>query len=190
VLDPRLIAPESIRPISRKDYEVLVQAGAFEGERVELLEGAIVEISPHGPEHDAPIDRLTRLLVTALGARAVVRVQGSFAASDLSEPEPDLAVLPPGDYDDAHPDEAWLIVEVARTSLTKDRGVKARVYAHSRVEEYWIVNVDDDVVERHRASDGTEYRDVTSHGRGEVLALDRFPDVQVAVAAVLRPRET
>src|SRR5688572_1840129 len=121
VLDPREIQPETVRPLRRREYEKLAELGLFEGERIELIEGAIVRMSPHGPAHDSTIDRLTELLVIALRGRARVRVQGAFAASDDSEPEPDVAVIPPRDYDDAHPTEAWLIIEVADTSLAKDR---------------------------------------------------------------------
>ncbi len=96
-------------------------------------------MSPHGPVHDAVPARAAKLLLMGLLDRAEVRIQGSFAASDGSEPEPDIAVVPTGEYDDTHPGVAWLVVKVAEASLRKDLGPKARLYAESGVEEYWEV---------------------------------------------------
>ncbi len=123
------------------------------------------------------------LLVRALAGRARVRVQNSFAASDASEP--DIAVVPPGDYRKAHPAEAWLIVEVASTSLAKDRGTKAKLYAESNVGEYWVVNLVDELVMVHTDIVGGAYARVVSHRKGETIQLLRFPDVSVAVGDVL-----
>lgn len=149
--------------------------GAFEDERVELLRGVIVRMSPHGPAHDAPLDRLTELLILALGARAKVRVQSSFIAANDSEPEPDLCVVPRQDYDLAHPNQAYLIVEIAASSLAKDRGVKGPLYAESRVPEYWIVNVSEHSFEVYTDSDGAVYRNVKTCRAGERIQLSRKP---------------
>jgi Uma2 family endonuclease len=81
------VDPESIRPLRRSEYDRLVAMGAFADERLELLEGTIVAMSPHGTAHAYCVRRLTGLLVRALGDRAVVQVQGLFAASDECEPE-------------------------------------------------------------------------------------------------------
>jgi Uma2 family endonuclease len=109
----------------------------FEHERVELIRGMVLTMSPIGPAHADPIDVLTRRLVLAMGDRAVVRVQQPFAASDDSEPEPDLALVPPGRYAADHPRQARLVIEVAQSSLTYDRETKAPLYAESGVPEYW-----------------------------------------------------
>ena len=92
-----LLATERLRPLRRVEYERLAQEGFFDDdERVELLEGVIVQMSPRGTRHDAAIERLNRLFVLALVDRAVVRPRCAYAASDISEPEPDLAIVPPG----------------------------------------------------------------------------------------------
>ena len=186
VLDPAQIAPDTTRPLKRAEYERLVDLGFFEDERVELLYGTVVQMSPHGPQHDAVIQRLTRLLVVGVGDRGSVRIQSAFAASDGSEPEPDVAVVPPGDYDDAHPTEAWLIVEVAETSLPKDRGLKAKLYAESGVDEYWVVNLVDGIVEVFTEIVNAAYTRVTPHRAGAAFRPGRFPDVEVAVSHLLR----
>ena len=94
----------------------MVALGLFEDERVELIDGVVLCMSPEGAPHGATIQRLNQILVLALYPRAAVRVQSSFAASDGSEPEPDVAVVRAGDYDDAHPSKADLIIEVADDS--------------------------------------------------------------------------
>ena len=98
------ILDDQVRPLRRREYERLVELGAFEGERVELLYGRIVEMAPRGPDHAGAIQALTRLLVSRLTDRADVRVQLPFVAPDDSEPEPDIAVVPSG-----HPDQAFLL---------------------------------------------------------------------------------
>lgn len=186
VADLGQFAPDSVRPISRAEYEKMVELDMFADERVELLYGIIVTMTPTKPPHDGALQRLNRLLVLALDPHAAVRIQSSFAASDGSEPEPDVAIVPPGDYDDAHPSEAWLIVEVAETSLAKDRTVKARLYAGSGVQEYWIVNLVDGLIEVHTDIVNGAYARVAPYRKGEAITVQKFPDVKIAVADVLR----
>jgi Uma2 family endonuclease len=164
----------------------MVDLGFFEGEPVELLYGVIVRTSPHGPPHDGTIQRLNTLLVPLLLSRAEVRIQSSFAALDSSQPEPDVAVVPAGDYDRAHPDEAWLIIEVAHSSLETDRSVKAKLYAECGVPEYWIVNLVDGLVEVHTEIVRGAYTRVVPHRKGETIRLTRLPDLEVRVDQILR----
>jgi Uma2 family endonuclease len=186
VLDPSEIQPDEARPIRRSEYERMVELGLFEDERVELLYGVIVRMSPHGPEHDAPLARLTEIFVKGLSGRAQVRVQSAFAVSDGSEPEPDLAVVPRGEYDDAHPSTAWLIVEVAKSSLSKDRGPKARLYAESGIPEYWIVNLVDGLIEVYTEPRDGLYRRIARHGSEDIIRGGGTLGLEVAVSAVLR----
>ena len=186
VLDLQEIAPEVPRPLRRAEYDQLAVSGAFDDERVELLHGVIVRMSPHGPAHDAVIDRLNEMLVRAVGLRGKVRVQSSFNAVGDSEPEPDLAIVPRAEYDDAHPDRAFLIVEVAGSSLRKDRGFKARLYAESGVHEYWVVNLVDRVIEVSSDPAQGVYRSSRIFGKGEHVALSGFADIEVRVDDVLR----
>ena len=180
-----LSSEERVRPLTRLEYERLVEAGAFESERVELLRGFIVTTAPHGPEHDGSVEKLTYLLLPPLIGRAVVRIASSLAATDDSEPEPDIAVVPAGDHQRAHPSTAYLLIEVAKTSLRKDRAVKTGIYATAGVDEYWIVNLVDRCIEVHRSPRDGRYEQVTVHRGGDRLALVRFPDVTLAVSDVL-----
>jgi len=124
--------------------------------------------------------------VLALSGRATVRPQSSFIAGDTSQPEPDLAVVrTPGSLEDPHPSDAFLIVEVAQTSLAKDRGVKARLYGLAGVGEYWIVDLPSMTIEvRTRPGDGT-YAHCRTAAVGEAIGLAAFPDVEIRVGDVL-----
>jgi Uma2 family endonuclease len=179
-------AAEKVRPLRRIEYDKLVALGVFQGERIELIDGALLQMSPIGPPHCATVDRLTELFVLALAGRARVRIQGSFAAGELSEPEPDLSVLPLADYDAEHPQQAHLIVEVADSSLSHDRGRKARLYAECGVPEYWIVNLVQHTVEVHRLPSARQYEQVSTHPKGSRLRLVAFPDVELSVDDFLR----
>jgi Uma2 family endonuclease len=174
-------------PMSRAEYDELVRRGVLDDARVELLYGCIVSVSPIGKEHCYSVTKLARLLIETLGGRADVHVQQPFAAPEESEPEPDVAIVAPGDYLDDHPKTAWLIIEVAHSSLARDRA-KAKLYAAAGVTEYWIVNLVDDVVEVYRDVRTEGYGATTRHGRGEVLRMVHFDDVSVAIDAVLPPK--
>lgn len=137
------------------------------------------------PPHEAAIQRLTRLLVLAIGTRAWVRVSSSWAADDWSEPQPDLSVIPPGDYEREFPSEAWLLVEVSISSLRKDRKIKGPLYAECRVPEYWIVNVVDREIEVHTDPENGRYQKVERFAKGAKIRLVTLPDIEVAVDDVL-----
>ena len=126
------------------------------------------------------------LLVPPLVGRAIVRIQSPFAALDTSEPEPDVAIVPTGDYHREHPSEACLIIEVAQSSLRLDRGQKQRIYAQAGVPEYWIVNVPERCIEVYTdlGREGYATHEIVAH-EGSV-APRAFPDVVVEVRRVLR----
>lgn len=176
---------QQTRPIRRDEWEKMARLGLFEGERVELLYGVIVAMSPKGTPHESAIQRLNRLFIKALDDRATIRVQSSFAASDRSQPEPDVAVVPTGAYRDDHPAQAFLVVEVSDSSLPVDRKIKAQLYAESNVPEYWIVNVRDSIVEVHTEIVRGEYTKVTPYRAGSRITLVSFPDVSFAVDDIL-----
>jgi Uma2 family endonuclease len=181
MLTPEQVAPDTLRPLRRHEYDALAVRGVFAGERLELLQGALVHMSPESPRHAAVVDELTMLLVPALKGRAKVRVRGPFAASNESEPQPDLAVVFPGKHTLEHPASAFLVIEVADTTLDKDRRLKSPLYAAAGVLEYWLVNLEEGVVEVHRAPADDGYRDAWRFSSGETISLAAFPDVLVRV---------
>jgi Uma2 family endonuclease len=173
---------------ARADYERLVSAGILgPGDRVELLEGEIIEMSPEKSRHAAAVDLALDALRRRLGASHTIRVQHPLAVSETSEPEPDLAVVPgtPRDYVDRHPSSADLVVEVSDSSLEYDRTRKAGVYAGAGIPDYWIVNLVESVLEVHRDPGRSGYRSMTTHRRGETVAPLLAPEAEIEVAELL-----
>jgi Uma2 family endonuclease len=178
---------ERLRPLRRGEYDRLVALGCFEDERLELLHGMLVAMSPQSALHAEVIHRIARLLWAALADRAVVRLQTPLAVSEDSEPEPDVAVVPPGDYSAAHPDRALLVVEVADSSIRTDRLVKSGLYAEAGIPEYWLVDLDERVVEVSRDPAGGRYGSSQRVGREETLRPLALGDVELHVADFLPP---
>lgn len=181
MLNLSLIAPDSPRPLLREEYDRMVDLGFFEDERVELLDGMVVQMSPQGPQHAWVIMCLNALLVEGLGRRAHVRPQLPFAASDISEPEPDLMVVEPGLGPEAHPSAALLVVEVAQTSQRKDRLLKGRIYATAGVPEVWLVDLVAGTLSVLTEPDGQGYRLERRYMRGDTVAPAAFPDLVLRV---------
>jgi Uma2 family endonuclease len=173
------------RPLRRVEYDKLIELGVFHDEHIELLEGLLVPMSPMGPPHSSAVTELTTTLVVALSGRALVRTQQPFAALDLSEPEPDVAVVPLGAYKAAHPDRAYLIIEVAESSLAVDRGIKLRLYASCGVPEYWIVNLAERAVEVYTEPVGNSYSKLQRYEHGQTVRPTGFADVEVRVSDVM-----
>jgi Uma2 family endonuclease len=184
-----LLATEKVRPLKRVEYDRLVAAGCFEDERVELLFGLVVEMSPPSPEHSESVYVVQNAFGRLLGDRARVYCQSPFAATDDSEPQPDVYVTSNGTYWKEHPTRSYLVAEVARSSLRHDSETKALLYATSAVDEYWIVNHPEECIDVHRDPANGVWRSITRFGRGERVAMLAFPDVSIAVDDVLPPRE-
>lgn len=172
------------RLLSRAEYDRLVDAGMYHDERVELIRGLVVEMAPIGVPHCDPIDFLTRHFILSLRDRATVRVQLPFAASNDSQPQPDLALVPPRRYNDQHPSRAFLLVEVAESSLAYDRATKAPLYAECDVDEYWIVDVNAQRIEVYDQPSNGRFQRVRYIERGQEIAPAVFPDIVVRVADV------
>jgi Uma2 family endonuclease len=157
------------------EYHRMAQVGILTREdRVELIDGDIVEMTPIGPPH-------LRC--------AVVSPQGSLRLHRRTEPEPDIALLRPplARYGKTipGPSDALLVVEVADTSQHRDRAIKLPRYAASGIPEVWIVDLDAGVVDVHRRPSAQGYRDTRRAGRGEQVAPEAFPNVVLAVDDIL-----
>jgi Uma2 family endonuclease len=167
----------------------MIEAGVFQDDvRVELLDGEIFEMTPIYPPHQSVVDRLARLLITRLGTRAIVRIQGPVPARPRSEPQPDLAILRerPDFYRTAHPEahEVLLIIEVADTTLERDHA-KLRLYATAGMREVWIVDLAGDRVEVHRDPEAAAYRTAAIVRRGASIVCPEFRDVVLTVDDIL-----
>ncbi len=180
----------AVHRFTADQFHRMGDAGVFhEGDRVELIDGHIVEMTPIGPEHAGCVKELVRLLYHAAGDTVVLGVQDPLVLSTHQAPEPDIAVLRPrpGGYRQRHPgpDDVLLVIEVADTSLAYDRSTKIPRYAVAKVPELWIVNLPAEVVEVHRAPASGRYTDTSTLSRGATIRPLRLPGVELRVDEIL-----
>lgn len=164
----------------------MVDAGLFLREKVELLGGELVEMSPQGIEHRVALTRLARVFQRALLERVEIAIQMPLAATDDSEPEPDIALVALDEKRREHPRQAYLVVEVADRSRKGDLGDKAELYARSEVVEYWVVDLVDDAIHVFRDRGEGRWANRTVHRAGDTIAPTTFPEAVVEVAAIFR----
>jgi Uma2 family endonuclease len=174
-------------PISAAEYLRMGEAGVFAPEaRLELIEGEIIEMAPIGSPHAGCVNKLNQLFVQRAGGGAVVAVQNPVIISNLSVPQPDLALLKPRAdyYAGAHPETAdvYLVVEVADTTVTFDLGRKATIYARCGIAELWVVDVNDRAIHVFRQPRANGYAGMSSVRTGERVACNAFPAIAVEVA--------
>ncbi len=181
-----------LRPFTVEEYHRMAEADIFApDERVELIRGGILGMSPKGRRHVLAVARADRLLQRSLQGRASVYIESPLLKEAWhSEPEPDLIVTSNPDIDAYGPEASVvLVVEVADSSLEYDRTTKVSLYAEAEVPEYWIVNLVDDVLEiRRDPKDGT-YLSLTTHRSGESVSPTAWPDLKIDVVELIPPRE-
>ena len=173
------------------EYHRMAEAGILgEDDRVELLEGEIVQMRPIGSRHASCVKRLVDIFIPLqVGRKVIISVQDPIRLGEHSEPQPDFTVLKPRPdfYAKAHPEPAdvFLVVEVAETSAAYDRDMKVPLYAEAGVPEVWVVDVAEAGIEVYRepAPEGYRVRQVVR--RGQHLAPEAFPHLDVAVDDVL-----
>ena len=172
------------------DYYRMAEAGLFsEGDRVELIEGEVVEMSPIGSNHQGCVDKLNSLLPSKVGGSAIIRVQGPIRIDDYSEPEPDIALLKPRAdyYRKSHPTPAdvLLVIEVADTSADYDRNVKLSLYARAGIREAWLVVLPKDLIEVYSQPKNGKYQKVQRLKRGKTLVSPTVPGLTLNVDEIL-----
>ena len=183
----------SVAHFTLAQYELMAEAGAFDGkhhQRVEFIRGEIREMTPIGIGHAAVVDRLSRWSLENLPAqRAWVRIQGTLRVPALkSAPEPDVIWLAPNDYFQRHPEpeDVLLLIEVAESSLAEDTGEKAQLYAETGIADYWVVNLVDDCIEVFRKPQSSGYQSREVHRGEEELRPLAFPDVTLRPSALFQ----
>jgi Uma2 family endonuclease len=178
----------TLRRFTVNDFHRMGEAGILhEDDRVELIEGEIVEMAAIGTRHFACVNGLTRLLIRAAGDDAIVSVQNPVRLDEHSEPQPDLAVLRVRDYRESlpMPEDVLLLIEVSDTTLAYDRGVKLPLYSRAGIQEVWIVDVAHEVIERHTDPSGDGYRRIERARRGETTESVALPELTLGVDTVL-----
>jgi len=172
------------------DYYQMAEAGILRPEdRVELIDGEIIQVSPIGDRHAGNVNRLTHLFAASFSGRAVLSVQNPIQLNNYTEPEPDIVLLKPRvDYYAskkvwAH--DALLIVEVADTTLRYDRDIKVPRYSAAGIPEVWIENLSDNELLVYRNPTGETYAvSITLH-RGDSVSPVAFPDVVFRIEELL-----
>jgi Uma2 family endonuclease len=179
----------------RVEYERLIETGFFQpGDPIELIGGQLIVAEPQGSRHFTAIQAVEEALRAVFGAGWQVRTQGPVALDDESEPEPDVAVVPGSfrDYVAAHPSRPVLVVEVSESSLPLDRHHKGSLYARAGLDDYWIVNLVDQVLEvyRHPGPDpaapfGWRYQSVETLERRAFVSPLALTGARIRVADLL-----
>lgn len=180
----------SKRLFSIDEYHRMAEAGIFsEDDRVELIEGEIVVMSPIGNPHAAGVRRLIHIFTESLRGSVTLDAQNPVRLDDWSEPQPDITLLRRRDdfYASKAPtaEDVVLVVEVADSSVGYDRGVKAPLYARHGICECWLLDLPADVLEVYRKPAEDGYRLVRRFRRGETISLEAFPSVTFTVDSIL-----
>ena len=178
------------RRFTADEYQAMGRAGILRHtDRVELIEGEILEMAPIGPLHAAAVDRAADALTAIVRPHAVVRVQSPIRLGDFSEPQPDVVLLRRRDdfYCAAHPQppDILLVIEIAVSSLQYDRDVKASLYAAHGIVEYWLLDVEEGSLTCYRSPERGIYRSVVVRTRGESIAPSTLPDCTLSVNDLL-----
>jgi Uma2 family endonuclease len=180
----------SRRRFTVHDYHRMVDAGILcEDDRVELIRGEILTMSPIGPRHNAAILRANRMLGRLVGELAIVGVQGSVRLDEYDEPQPDVYLLRPKEdfYASGHagPGDILLIIEMADSSLEYDQSIKRGLYAETQVPEYWIADIRNERLIAYSDIHENKYSIVREHSRGSMIAPRLLPGCQIPVDALL-----
>jgi len=180
----------SVQLLRRKftvdQYHKMVDSGILkEDDRVELIRGEIIEMSPIGTKHAACVNRLVNLLVQLLGKRAIVAAQNPVVLNNNSEPQPDVALLKPRNdfYATAHPQpqDIFLLIEVADSTILYDREEKIPLYAEANIIEVWLVDINEEIVEVYQQPTAAGYHHLQKLASGQTLSIPSFSDVSITV---------
>jgi Uma2 family endonuclease len=182
--------PHARHRVTVDEYHRMGEAGIFgEDDRVELIDGQILEMTPIGVAHASCVNRLTELFAPVAGSRATLSVQNPVILTEHEEPQPDVMLLRyrVDGYATRHPGPAdvLLLVEVADRSLTRDREEKLPSYATTGIAEMWLVNLPGGGIEVCREPHDGRYTAVRTVRRGDTITPLAFPDLALRVDAIL-----
>jgi Uma2 family endonuclease len=176
------------RRFTMEEYARMIEAGVLtEEDRVELIAGEIVEMSPIGPGHADDVNALDELLHQQVGRAVRISVQKPIRLANDGAPQPDVALLKRRRYRDALPgaEDVLAVFEVADSSRDYDRGVKLPLYAAAGIPEAWLIDLVAETIERHSEPRDGRYRLIALAGRGETLGSTVLPALTIPVDAIL-----
>lgn len=180
------VIPLTQRPFTVAEYDRMIAVGILtEDERIELIEGVFVEMSPIGHRHAACIKRIIALFGSRVGPSVMLDIQNPIHLSDYSEPQPDAVLLQPSvdAYEHANPTAAdvLLLIEVADSSLEYDRTVKTALYARGLIGEVWVVDLASETIAVFTDPADGRYQSVRTAKKGESLTPTALPDLTLRV---------
>lgn len=175
---------------SVEDYHRMADSGILgEDDRVELIDGEVLTMSPIGSRHIAVVNFLNQYTVSMCRAKALVQVQNPILLGDHSEPEPDLSVVKPREdyYASGRPTAAdtLLVIEVADATLEYDRQIKLPLYARHGIPEAWLVDLVTNRVEVHREPGPSGYEQTQRFGGEQLVVSPSFEEIQLTADAIL-----
>ncbi|MEW6126178.1 MAG: Uma2 family endonuclease [Acidobacteriota bacterium] len=191
---PKAVVPEQsmVRRwrFSVADFNAMIEAGVLkEDDRVELIEGEIVEMSPIGTAHSSCVKRLNALLAQRIAQHAILSVQDPVQASGFSQPQPDIALLKyRADFYAARhplPKDILLVIEVADSTVVYDREVKMPLYARAKIAQAVLIDLSSQVIEVYSRPVKGKYTRVQTLKRGDALTIHKLPDVELKVGEIL-----
>jgi Uma2 family endonuclease len=185
-----MAAPITRRRFTVEEYHRMAEAGILgEDDRLELVDGEIVEMAPIGRRHYGRVNRISHLFHRLFGDSVVVHVQNPIVLSEIDQPQPDIALLRwRADYYadvDASAGDALLLVEVADSSLLYDRQVKVPLYARHGIPELWLADLTQSLLMLYRDPTPDGYLTVQVLRIGDHIVPLAFPDVSIPVADIL-----
>jgi hypothetical protein len=187
-----MVTETPTRRFSVEEVLIMDEAGVFKpDERFELIEGEIIPMLPIGPFHSDAVDELVELFNARARGRWRVRGEHPLALGPDTLPQPDVALVRRRRYGASHPkpEDVYLLVEVADSSLRFDRSRKLPLYAKAGIPEVWIINLRDRTIEVHREPQYTGFSSTSTSRRGDTVSPAAFSDVQINVAELLDAAE-
>ncbi len=186
-------APETVhrRKLSIDEFHRIGAAGILgEDDRVELIDGEMIEMAPIGTRHLSKVNRLARMLSLTVAQEAIVSTQNPIALPPQNEPQPDIALLKPraDDYEGSLPAAAdvLLIIEIADTTLAYDRDVKIPIYARHGIPEVWLFDVQGGALFVHRDPGPKGYQRNLTPKKNETISPLLLPRASIDLAEVWR----
>jgi len=178
------------RKFNTSQYHQMNQSNILtEDDRVELINGEIIEMSPIGTKHTSCINRCNSILPNLLGQKVIISIQNPITLNNLSEPQPDIALLKPRAdfYENSHPQpqDIFLLIEVVDSSIDYDRDIKIPLYANSNIYEVWLIDINAQLITVYRYPQNDNYQEITTYHRGEKISILSFPDISLQVNAIL-----
>jgi Uma2 family endonuclease len=186
------VLSDAVKPhlISAAMYDKMIEHGILtENDKVELLNGVIIEKMPKGAKHTAATSRVNRVFSSLFGNRSIIRIQDPILLDNLSEPEPDvvLAALNENEYEGGHPtpEHIFLILEVSDTTISTDRNSKQQAYSRAGIRQYLLLNVQNSTLEDYREPSADGYQFKQTYRAGQTFTLVAFPEVEINVSEFL-----